>query len=272
MRRFIAACLFVLAPFGATAQADDTDALYDLIGFPRLLDIMVIEGQGYADQIRDDLFPGRGGVRWQADVARIYDADRMDAVVSADFAAALDGVDVGPMLDFFGSDRGRRIIELELSAREAMLADGVEEAALDYFAELAEDDPRRVERLRAYVEANGLIENNVVGTLNSNFAFYEGLAAGGAFPEGMTERQILNDVWGQEEAIRESTADWVYSYLAMAYRPLGDDDLAAYVAFSQSEAGQEVTRAIFEAFDGLFIDISRDLGFAAAQFVGGEEL
>ncbi|MBV0911948.1 DUF2059 domain-containing protein [Anianabacter salinae] len=267
----------VLSPllaFGLPAQAQDSDVdrLYDLLGFPELLPIMVEEGRSYGDQIRDDLFPGRGGAVWQAEVDRIYDSGRMGETVRAEFAAALDGTDIGPMIDFFGSPRGERIVALELSAREAMLDDSVEEAALEAFARLANEDPGRVALLREYAEVNGLVESNVVGTLNSNFAFYKGLGAGGAFPGGMTDSEIAGDVWAQEAAIRESTVDWVYSYTALAYGPLDDDDLAAYVAFSRSEAGQEITRAIFAAFDVLFVDISRDLGLAAAQLVGGQEL
>ncbi len=275
-RAFLGLCAALLTAISAsgtaTAQTSAADELYDLLGFPELLEIMVEEGESYGDQVRDDLFPGRGGAVWETAVARAYDFERMDGIVRRAFADVLEDMDIAPIAEFFASEQGRRIIDLELSARRAMLGDGVEEAALEAFGELAENDPGRVDLIRAFVEANDLVESNVVGTMNSNFAFYKGLNAGGAFPEEMTDGEIVTDIWRQEGAIRESTADWVYSYLSLAYGPLSDEELAAYVAFSETQAGQDVTRAIFEAFDELFVSLSRDLGFAAAQFVGGQEL
>ena len=116
------------------------------------------------------------------------------------------------------------------------------------------------------------MENNVVGAMNSNYAFYAGLADGGAFPEDLTEEEILTDVWSQEEMIREDTSEWLYSYLSLAYRPLTEEDLAAYVAFSETEAGGALNRALFASFDEMFVAQSLALGLSAARFMAAQEL
>ena len=108
--------------------------------------------------------------------------------------------------------------------------------------------------------------------LNSNVAFYRGMSEGGAFPATLTEQEMLRDVWGQEADIREETETWLYSYLALAYEPLAPEDLDAYIAFSRTEAGGVLNRALFTAFDGMFAEISFALGRGAAQFIGGQEL
>jgi hypothetical protein len=61
-------------------------------------------------------------------------------------------------------------------------------------------------------------------------------------------------------------------YLAMAYQPLSDADLEAYIAFSRTPEGQVLNRALFAAFDALFNALSRDLGLAAARLMAGQDL
>ena len=94
----------------------------------------------------------------------------------------------------------------------------------------------------------------------------------GAMPAGITPETALQDVWAQEPMVRRDTVEWLYSFLLMAYQPLSDDELAAYLAVSRSEAGRDMTQAVFEAFNGMFDDISRALGLASARFMLTQEL
>ena len=188
------------------------------------------------------------------------------------FSEEMAGVDTAPLLAFLQSERGQRIIGLEVSAREALLDETVEQMSREAFDEMRAEDSPRMEALRAYIEANDLVESNIAGALNSNLAFYQGLSAGGALPLEMTEEDMLRDVWLQEPDIREETESWVWSYLAMAYRPLEDADIEAYTAMSQTPEGRALNRAIFAAFDELFTDISRDLGLAASRFMLSEDI
>ena len=58
----------------------------------------------------------------------------------------------------------------------------------------------------------------------------------------------------------------------MAYRPLSDDEIAAYTALSETPEGQALNTALFATYDAMFVTISRDLGLAAAQFMAGEDI
>jgi len=256
----------------AFAQQSDSDELFDLLRMSEILEIMRLEGVGYGDTIGQDLFGGEPSADWDRQVERIYTFDRMVEVVRDDFASSLEGVDVDPMLTFFGSDQGQMFITLEISARRALLDDAVEEASKDAAAIAAADEDERYMMVGEFVESNNLIEANVAGALNSNLAFYEGLVDGGAFQGTLTEEQILTDVWSQESDIRENTTEWIYSFLFLAYQPVEDTDLEAYIAFSQSEAGVAFNRAMFTSFDRLFVGISRELGRAAANEMTSTEL
>jgi len=264
-----AAVAFFAVPWPAAAQTGDPRALFEALRLGDVIEIMRREGLAYGESIEDDLFPGQGGAVWEDAVARIYTGDRMEERVADDFAAALGDADIGPAMAFFTSDRGKKIISLEIDARSALEDEAVETAARAAVQDLP---ATRLDRIESFIESNDLVEQNVTGTMNANYAFYEGLAEGGALLPGLTEDQMIADVWAQEPEIRSDTRDWLMAYLGLAYQPLDAAAIDAYIAFSRSPAGRTLNRAIFAAFDGLYNDISRDLGVAAAGFMQGEDI
>ncbi len=262
----------VAATASQAQQADQSQELFEVLELPQMIQIMREEGLGYGEEIGLDLFAERISPKWEDAVSQIYDADRMQAEVFAQFRASLEGDDIDSMLAFFTTEPGRTIISLEVSARRALLDEAVEEASKEASAIAIEDETERYVQVKTFVEANDLVETNVVGAMNSNYAFYMGLVDGGAMPQDLTEEQVLIDVWSQEPEIRVNTTEWVYSFLMMAYQPLSDEDLEAYIAFSKTEAGQDLNDAMFEAFDGVFENISRALGLASAEFMTQQDI
>ncbi len=240
-----------------------------------ILEVMREEGLDYGTTLEPDLFPGKGGAGWMAQVSRIYDVASMQAQFDESLIAALaneDAAALDVMEGFFGSDRGQRILMLEIEARRALLDDATEDAAKLNVEEMeAEGDPR-LAMIRKFAASNDLIEMNVAGALNANLAFFKGMAEGGAFDDEMTEDQMLSNVWSQEPDIRGETEIWLYPYLALAYQPLSDDDMDAYLAFSELDEGKALNAAVFAAFNDLFIAISADLGRAAARQMRGEDI
>jgi hypothetical protein len=208
-------------------------------------------------------------------VAGIYDEpallQRFQSAFSARLAA--DPQAMEQIVAFFATDRGQRILSLEIAARRALLDEAAEEAAAVSVDDMrAREDPR-LAVLERFAAANDLIEQNVSGALNANFAFYQGMSDGGAFDAAkMTEADMLADVWSQEPEIRAETESWLYPFLALAYEPLSDADLQAYLAFSESGASRAMNAAMFAAFDEVFRAISRDLGRAAAEMLSGQDI
>ncbi len=247
-------------------------ALYAALALPEIVQIMREEGMAYGADVGRDLFGGEPPQAWTDIVATIYDPLRMDGQVMAALADATAGQDLGPLIAFFTSEPGLNFVELEVSARRAFLDEELESMANEAAAIAAADQTPRYDQIRRFVEVNDLVETNVVAALNSTYSFYLGLQTGGAFPTDMTEDDILSTVWSQEAEIRATTTEWVYSFLNLAYDPLSDADMEAYIAFSQTDAGVLLNSAIFGAFDGIFDDIYLSLGQAASKFMTSEEL
>jgi len=261
-----------VASFAHAEPRADVRALFDALDLSGIVEIMQTEGRAYGDSLEQEMFVGRGGAAWRAVVADIYQADAMESVVLEALDRELDDRDLSGMLAFFTSERGQKIVSLELSARQALLDDEVEALSEQQYHDMLEAKDPRLDLLSMFIGANDLIEGNVVGGLNSSYAFYQGLLDGGAFEDTLTEDQILTTVWSQEADIRADTTEWIYSYLALAYQPLEDADIEAYTEFSLTSDGQVLNRALFDAFDDMYTGISRALGRTAAQYMTGEDI
>ncbi|WP_159453217.1 DUF2059 domain-containing protein [Aquimixticola soesokkakensis] len=263
----------VLPAFGATgsAQAASVADLAQAMQLETVIDIMALEGVKYGQDIEDQMFTSGGGAAWDQLVAELYDPERMRATVVAALETSLKAEAIDESVAFFDSALGQKITTLEVSAREAMMDDAVEAAALDSWASRAMQDSRAAQ-IDTFIEVNDVIDLNVIGALNANYAFYSGMAEGGALGAAVSEDDMLADVWSQEEDVRAETIDWSHAYLSLAYQPLSDDELAQYLAFSQTPAGQKLNLALFAAFDDMYLELSKGLGRGVAIFMAGEDL
>lgn len=159
---------------------------------------------------------------------------------------------------------------MELAARREMIDDDVESAAREAFQGLDGSADPRLALLDAFVDANDLLESNVVGALNASYEFYLGLADGGAI--AMSEDEILAEVWSQEPDTRADSREWLYAYLLMAYAPMSDAALGDYIDMSSTPEGRAMNRALFAGFNGMYDQISYALGRAAARQMIAQEL
>jgi len=252
------------------AWAAPTDELLDALGVPQIIEIMRAEGMEYGDSLAEDMIPGGGTANWQATVSRIYDEDRMLATVRETFASEFGDADTAPLIEFFDSETGQEIVRLELSAREAMRASEIEDAARATFRDLEGTDSETLAEIAEFVDTNDLVEANLVGSLNANYMFYLGLVDGGALQ--MSEGDILAEVWSSEEETRVDTREWVYAFLLMAYRPLEDGVVEEYTDLSRTAPGRALNRALFAGFNTMYDDISYALGMAVAREMQVQEL
>jgi hypothetical protein len=267
----IAAAVALVLSLAGPARADEARALYDLLRLDALIEIMRDEGLQHGQTLGRDLLAGAPSSGWAATVDRIYESDRMRDTVLTRFSAAIGDVDLAPLIAYFESDAGQAVIDLELAAREAMIDEAVEEAARTLYRDLTETGGSpRLETLVRFAELNDLVDRNVAGALNASLRFYSGLVEGGAM--AMTETDILREVWSSEPETRADTAEWVMSYMLMAYRPLDDAALDRYVALAETPAGEALNAALFDAFNGMYEDISYALGLAVSRQMQAQEL
>ncbi|TNC51223.1 hypothetical protein FHG66_06675 [Rubellimicrobium rubrum] len=262
-----------VASEAATDQPDPVEAIYEALLLPQVIDLMAEEGREYGETLAESLFGGgTTPAEWSEAVATVYDENHLADQVLDSLATGLEGQDTSAMLAFLESENGRRVSKLEVDARTAMLDDDVEQQAKEAAAVAIAEGSPRIDLLRRYAETNDLVDTNVAGAMNANVAYFLGLMDGGALNSDMTEDDILSGVWAQEAQIRADTTEWVYSFLLKAYEPASDEDIQAYLEFSETEPGRALNRAVFDAFDQRLVDVSRKLGLVAARYLTTAQL
>lgn len=269
MQRFLVAVIIMLSALPLWAGARHT-VLMDVMEIRELSGILHSEGIEFGATLNRDWLNGQGGPAWEQQVARIYDPERISEGIRAGLEPALEGDVLEEVIAFFAADPGRRIIKLENSARAALSDPDVEQAARERFIALQGDDDLRLVQIERMIEAGDLINRNVTSALNSNYRFLRALVDGDVY--AMSDTEILNDVMSERDDIAVDTEGWLGAFMLLAYSPLSDDELEAYVMFSESRAGVALNTGLFAGFDPLYEDISYALGRAMATNMVAEEL
>ena len=268
----IATAATLVAP--AAAQDERIARLAEALHLPEVIGIMQTEGVEYGEEVGAALLGERAGQGWAATVAEVYDEARMSELFFERFEAEIAQSEAAltPLIDFFESEQGARIIGLEVSARRALLDDGVDEAAQLRLEELRADEAPLLDQIARFVRANDLLEENVAGGLNSTFGFYMGLIESGAPGFDMSEQEVLAEVWSQEDEIRADLEEWLYSFLALAYHPLDEDVLEDYIAMSRTDEGRALNSALFAGFNEMFETLSYELGREAGRVLAAQDI
>ncbi len=271
MLRALILCPMIWLVSAASALSDARmSVLVDVLKLPEAAAILSDEGLNQAQELNEDMLDGQGGPGWALQIAHIYEPALMVELVRAELERELSGDLLEEVINFFATNQGTQIIDLENAARRAIQDADVEKAARARYTTLKDSDDPRLEMIGKYVESGDMISRNVTSALNSNYQFLRGLVEGGAFE--MSEEEMLKDAAGDIEESTADTTEWLFGYLLLAYHPLPDVDLKAYIAFTDSPAGQALNRALFEGFGKAYEDISYALGRAVALNMTAEEL
>jgi hypothetical protein len=279
-RLALAAFLSLGLPVTAQTTSDTTASsvsiaqLGEVMQLDELFEVLREEGISYGAELEADMFPAGGGPGWARAISDIYDIP----VLRARFNRALrEGLAPDPealaaIIDFFSSDLGARILTLEIEARRAFLDDAAEDAARVAADKLRAGREPRARQIDRFIEAADLLEMNVAGALSGNLAFMSGMNETGINGVKLPQEEVMEQVWGQEAQIRSDTESWLQAYLGLAYSPLTEAELEAYIAFWETPAGQRLNAVLFTAFDQVFNGVSRDLGRAAGQAMLGQDI
>lgn len=264
--------LFLAFPSLLFAKPDQIDALWTAMRMQEFVEVLSEEGRNDAQGFSQSLFPDSDGQAWENVIQTIYNPATMARNFKNALAEELATRDISGAIKFFQSDLGKRSIELEITARNAMLDPDIEGISRDNYYRMRDENDPALSLIRAYADANDLVDENVVGTMNGNYAFLKTLADEGQGPFADDPGAILNEIWSQEEEIRAETIEWVMSYYSFCYQPLSQDELRGLIEFSKGADAQRLNSALFSAFNTLFVTIAAELARESAQLMKSERL
>ncbi|MEM9434190.1 MAG: hypothetical protein AAGA12_09725 [Pseudomonadota bacterium] len=273
MRLLWAVGLLFLAS-AVAGWAQDRSALveryYAALKMDDVFEVLRLEGLEAGEDITEDgeVQPSNS---WTRRLEAIYSIEKMEATFYTGLieSGGLDGS--LEAIEFFEGALGRRIIQIELDARIALHDEDIEADVRGWVEAMRKADDDRLDLYDEFIAVNDLIDGNVMGALNSNLAFYQGMASNPNFDTGMPQAFMLSTVWEQEPEIRESVTDWSMNFSTLAYSVLSVEEMQEYIEISASEAGQRFNTALFGGFDYMFEQQSYELGQATAEFMMGDE-
>ena len=259
--------VFACSPAWADAKVA---VLMDVMQVDEVLEILHEEGLQYGATLDEQMLDGKGGAFWAEQVRRLYDTQRMETGLRRALSEQMSAPDIDASIDFYASDMGVRIIESENRTRRTLADNDMQDAAEDLLKQLRDENAPVLALIERFIEVNDLVGNNVSGAMSQNYRFLKGLSDGGYAKR--PDDVLLAEVWQSHEAITIDTENWVTSYLTLAYLPLTEDELKAYIEFAESDAGRALNAALFMGFDAIYRDISYGLGRAIALNATTDEI
>lgn len=256
--RLIAACLTLVVSVHAALASEEADRLVDALGVPALIQAFTTEGEQAGQSIDDGFLDGQGGDVWAETVRRLYDPARMEAEIRATMTEVMDPDMAAQALLFFESDLGRKIIDLEVKARQAIIDPQVEAAA-------KAAPSAQGASVTDFLAARDLIDRNTDVAVEARTAFFDGLILASGRADGP-------DVEALRPGIAEETESWLRGYYAVIQSALSADDIAIYTAFWETDVGVAVDDALFAAFGQSYTTLSYALGQAAGRMMPQSEL
>lgn len=201
--------------------------------------------------------------RLQAAVTAAYAADRLRGVAMRRLSQELEPVHLKALLAWYDTPTG--VLMTRLEEQSAADARGTEAVMADGLARLQAMGASRRDQLEALVVASGSAEAALSMTLNTVAGVRQGLASTlppGEAPDPAGTRQLLAE---QLPRLKPAFEQLVRAVSAVVYAPADEAQLAQYVVFLRSPAGQHLHEVMQRVLDAVFLDGATEFGRRLAQ-------
>jgi hypothetical protein len=253
-----------------TAYADQARVaeLFVALNMDEIISIMQYEGKldavatikMYAERAVDEEVRAR--------IDSIFDATEMQAALIKQTSENMNDAQIVAATEFLSSNVGMRANTLETTARRAISDDAIEEYALSQFEDASE--LTRYKQFQDLITTLDLIDQNTYSAMGAQYVFMRQLADTEALD--LTDDAITELLMASEDELREGISEWLFGFFNMAYAPLSDADLATYIDFQKSDAGQALNRSLFAGFNELSVRHAQKMGTMVAELLKVQDL
>ncbi len=265
--RLVIVLLIGLFACGTVAASEKVDQLAEALQLSQIMEILRKEGQAHRQELDETHLDQKGGSFLEAQVEDIYDTVWMQSQITSALTENLTSVQMDQAILFFESAVGKTVVSLENSARDAISDETIEEMARHAYENEPRDD-KFFKLVDEYIQVNDLINQNVQNSLSADFFFFRGLD----LEESKDDAELWAQLLAQTTERTEDATVWLYSFLLLAYQPLTEAQMRENIAFSRTDTGRALNKALFTGFDQMFDEISYQLGRAVAHSMRASDL
>ena len=242
-------------PLQADETGDKTDRLIDLMGIEAVL-------RGFPEALVQGMDEAPGA--WSGDLSRdavkeLADKHFGPEALVGDLRTLMRGKLSEEHLDaeiaFYGSNFGKRIVELEIAAADPKLEKLIREAGGELYSGLVADGSPRVAMIQKIIDAAGLVEWGMAVGMNVGYAMLTAI-----YGDQMSEEQILGFLNSNASTLRDEMTTGLNADLAYTYRDLTDEEFQRYIDSLETPSGKALVAAFLDAVRTSMIERSRAFG------------
>lgn len=228
-----------------TQSEDDYDRLLRALDVTALYDVLEKEGEGIIKSIA----PTTPDTTWIARGTALFAPNMTKPAFEEAFRAAMPQEHLAAAIKFQESPLAQEIIAREFTARRVLHTPEEFATRRAAFLEIEHSDDARVALMRDLEDANATIANSTQNYTTSLYYLRMGMyhAAEQVFPEAQVRADTMaqfNEAWRQNE-------EFFMVFALLAYDGMREEDIRAYIAFCQSDAGRALNGAAFAASGSL---------------------
>ena len=268
--RIIWVSSFLIWSYCTALMAQPSEQLYQLLHLDELVDIVSEEGLADAKATADAYLQGITRGNFGVSISQIYDKKSLSSKVKQMFSKALPTATANSLIAFYKSELGVQVSQLEVSARRAISDPSIEKYVIDRALEAEVQGKSRPQLLRSAINKMDWVKQNLAGAYEARFAFLAALSEVEALR--LDQARIFTLMQSDQEALSLEIEEWLLGYMYMAYSPLSDDELAAYMRFQASPEGMALNEVLFDTFSRLNTENAEKLGQFTASALSAQDL
>jgi hypothetical protein len=187
-------------------------------------------------------------------------------------AASLPDTDAEGLAAYYSAGLGLRVTEMEKAAQAGMERPERVAEGREIMARMVDDDPARVDVLKALEARFDAVESGTAMALNMSFAMVSGMVASGRLPAKMSDAELLALIQRTAPAVRASVTDQFYSAAALTYRDLPTAELRTYVDFLGTPPARAFYAAINSTLERVLEERMRAFGHEIMLLSGARKI
>lgn len=241
------ACGLVLTALAAmparlhAADRADVDRFLRVTGFDIALESIALGAENAPEMLGQD--PGDFGIIWQRMVEDVMRPDEIVDLAADLLERTLDQSLLDHALDFYGSELGQKVVEIENAAHQEADDGAKAEAGQAIVAALVRAGTEGRDRLEYFRRMNAAVDSEglaLKATVEIQIRFLMAAAAHGVIALQMDEADMRELFRQQEAKNRAALMASAMANAAYTYQALGDDELGLYTQALETPRMQEL--------------------------------
>ena len=269
MLRFL--ILFLIFPIHVAADEISAEKLIELLRHDELAEVIRLEAVHIESSLPNEFDLEIDTLAWQARLDEIFQADRIEAGMTAGFLATFNTRSIDAVSDYLASDDWVAMFDLTNAASLELLDPEREAAAKEVYWRQEEMQSDRLRQIEDLVNTVDLIEQNVADWMNSMIVFNNGMRSVDlalSVPEDEMIAYLLED----EGTARQEIGEWLMAFYMLAMDPVSDAALDRHIEFWQSRAGKDLSVAMMAGYQAVYGVTDFEVGKALVEASLGQAL